>query len=88
VPFGLQQFLIGCCGALIGEEFGVQQVLGRVLPGRGPCFPVAFAPGGGCQPAGKRAWVPEGVQVSHQVEPDVLADVLGVGFGEPVPAAD
>ena len=48
----------------------------------------AFSPGHGGQPARKRGRIPDLVQVVHQLQPDALADVLGVGVAEPVPAAD
>src|SRR5580704_4997816 len=50
-------------------------------------YPVAF-PAGGCQPGRYRGRVAEAVQVSGQVQPDGLADVVGVGVAQLVPAAD
>ena len=41
--------------------------------------PAAFPPGGGGQPAGQRGRVADPVQLVHQPQPDVLADVVGVG---------
>ena len=43
----------------------------------------AFAPGGGGQPAGKRSRVAQAVQLIHELEPDVLGGVFGVGGLQP-----
>ena len=44
--------------------------------------------GGGGQPAGQRGRIAQAVQVVHEVEPDGLGGVVGVGGLQPVPAAD
>ena len=35
-------------------------------------------------------WIPiaEGAQLVHELQPDALADILGIGVAQPVPAAD
>src|SRR2546430_6049330 len=50
--------------------------------------PDAFALDGGAEPASKRGRVAEAVRLVHQVQPDGLADIVGVRATQPVPAAD
>ena len=45
-------------------------------------------PGSDGQPGGKRSRVAQAVQLIHELEPDVLGGVFGVGGLQPVPAAD
>ena len=88
VPFGREQVLLGCLGVIVGDGLGGQRMPGAAgSPGRAQDA-AAFAPGGGRQPAGKRGWVADLVQLIQKLEPDVLGDVLGVGGVDPVPAAD
>jgi hypothetical protein len=48
----------------------------------------AFALGGGGEPARECGRVAEVAKLVHQLQPDALAGVGGVGAGQPVPAAD
>jgi kumamolisin len=50
--------------------------------------PAAFPPGRGGYPARERGRITQAVQALHQVQPDVLGNVLGGGAADPVPAAD
>jgi hypothetical protein len=42
----------------------------------------------GGQPAGKRGGLADPVELAHELQPDDLADVTGVGIAQLVPAAD
>src|SRR5208282_2520993 len=50
--------------------------------------PDALPPGGGGEPARKSGRIADSVQLVHQAQPDALADIVGIGAAEPVPAAD
>ena len=88
VALGRQQFLVGRRGPLVGQELGVQHVPGRRPPLPGVREPKAFPPGHGHQPARERGRIPELAQLAGQLQPHVLADVVGVGAVQPVLAAD
>ena len=73
---------------LVGDVLDVSQIPGGL---RSSCLahgPEAFVPGGGGEPARKRGRFADLVKPFHQVQPDVLANVVGVGAAQPVLAAD
>ena len=82
-----QEFLLDGRGLLVGDGLGVQPRLG-VLGPRGARHSPAFAAGGGGQPAGDRGRVADVAELVDQQQPHALRDVLGVGAGQPVAAAD
>ena len=88
VAFGLQQFLLRQPGLLVRDHHGVRHMLGGARSPRRAQDPDAFPPGRGGQPAGKRGRVADLVQPAHELQPDGLLHVLGVGTPELVPAAD
>ena len=84
--------MLGRCAMLVRDIPGVPRM---PVPGK-PCTwragpgaqdPAAFPPGGG-ELAWQRGRIAEVAQLARQLEPDGLADVLGVGAARPVTAAD
>ena len=75
---GGQQFLVRRPDALVREALSVQHVPGRLRSLGCAQDPRALAPGGGGEPAWKRGRIADPIQLIHQVQPDALADVLGV----------
>src|SRR5215467_10277576 len=55
---------------------------------RGAPDPVAFAVGGGGEPACQRGWVAERVELAGELPPYGLADGAGISVVDAVPAAD
>jgi hypothetical protein len=87
VALGPRQFLLGDLGVLVRDAAGAGY---RGGSGRSLCAqdPQAFALGGGGEPARECGRVAEVAKLVHQVQPDALAGIGGVGAGQPVPAAD
>ena len=88
MALGRQQLLVGRLGLIVRDalDFGHIPSCARFLDcAQGPA---AFPPGCGGQPASKRRRVAECFQVFHQLQPDVLADVVGISAANLVPAAD
>jgi hypothetical protein len=49
--------------------------------------PATFPAGGGGEPAGKRGWIAYGREMTNELEPDVLPDIVGIHLAQPVSAA-
>jgi hypothetical protein len=88
MALGRQQLLVGPAGPLVRKAVDVQRIPGRVRYVARAQDAEAFPPGGGGEPAGQRGRLADLVQLVHQAQPDALADVVGVGAAESVPAAD
>jgi len=88
VLLGRQQFLLGRRGLRVRDALSVRHVPGRLRLPRCAPGPGAFPAGGGGQPAGQRGRLAEFAQVVEELEPDGLADVVGVRAAELGPAAD
>ena len=88
VPLGHEQLIPGHRGLLVRQLLGVRHLLTCGQPGPGAPDPVAFPLGRGGEPARQRSRFAQVVQLFHQAQPDGLADVLGVGAVQLVPAAD
>src|SRR5215472_10958400 len=67
---------------------GVRGLPGTGLAVRGAPDPVAFAVGGGGEPACQRGWVAERVELAGELPPYGLADGAGIGVVDAVPTAD
>jgi hypothetical protein len=49
--------------------------------------PATFPAGGGGEPAGKRGWIAYGCELTNEMEPDVLPDIVGIHLAQSVSAA-
>jgi len=85
---GHEQFLLDGGGLGVRDAFGDQDPLASTPRVRGVDHASALAPRGGGQPARERSRFAQVVQMGHQLEPDDLADILGVGCVQPEVAAD
>src|SRR5580700_2279184 len=88
MTLGREHFLLGRIGPLIRHVLSVERVDGCVRAVCRAHEAPALPPGGGGEPPGQRGWLADLAQVVHQVQPDVLAHVVGVGVAEPVLAAN
>ena len=88
VALGRHQFLLDRPGLLVWDVAGVRHIPGAVRSVRCAQDPAAFPPGRGREPAGKCGRIPDCAQVLHQLQPDALANVVGVDAAQPVPVAD
>ena len=75
-------------GLLVEDMIGVQHPAKQLPSARGSLEAAAFPVGRGGQPARNGGGIANLVQVGHELQPDPLAHVVGVGAGQPVPAAD
>jgi hypothetical protein len=80
--------LLGRGGVLVRDGPGVRPMTGGVCPASRALDSCAFPLGRGGQPPGQRGGIPDLVQVVGELQPDALADVVGVGAAETLPAAD
>jgi hypothetical protein len=88
MPLGGQQVLFGDLGMVVADILSVQRQDGGLWTMCRAQYSGAFEPGGGSQPPRQGVRIAEVVQLFHQVQPDALACVLGLGGAQPVPAAD
>ena len=88
VALGGEQVLVGGPGLVIGHGLDIGHVSGWRRFLRGAQDLKALSAGHGDEPAWEGGRVADLVQVADQLQPDLLAHVLGVGVGQPVFAAD
>src|SRR5450631_4022880 len=86
--FRQKQLMVRRPSPFIRDRLGIYREPGTVRSPRGAQHPTALPPGGGGQPARKRGRIADFVKLLQQPQPDALADVVGVGAAQPVPAAD
>src|SRR5215469_5291752 len=87
MEFVCEQLLLNYHGR-VGDVAGVHHTLDGVFPAGRAHESVALPLSRGGQPAGKGGRIADPVQLFHQPQPDVLADVAGLGLTQPVSAAD
>src|SRR5215813_4431127 len=83
-----EQLIFRRPGLLVRDALDVRCILRSLLVPRSPQGPQAFPPSGGDEPARKRGRIVNRVEMVDQSQPDVLADVLGVGAPQRVPETD
>jgi hypothetical protein len=88
MALGREQFVLDRFGLPVRYGLGVGRAGNRVRFACRAHDAPALPPGGGREPPGQRGWIADLVQLVHQAHPDALADIVGVGTAEPVPAAD
>ena len=87
VALGDDQLMLGDPGLLARGVLGGQHIAGSMRFPRCSQGLAAFVPGGG-EPAMRRGQVADSVKLVHELQPDGLADIAGVGAAQLVPAAD
>jgi len=88
MALGREQFVLDRFGLPVRCGLGVGRAGNRVRSACRARDSPALPPGGGSEPPGQRGWIADLVQLVDQAHPDALADIVGVGTAEPVPAAD
>ena len=88
MALGREHFLLGEVDLLIRDFLGVERVDGCVRSACRAHETPALPPGGGSEPSGQRGQLANLAQLIHQLQPDGLAHVVGVGAVEPVLAAN
>ena len=89
MALGQDQLLVGQHGFGVRHVVHVHKRPGKPRqPGGSLPDPETLPPRRGDQPPRQRGRIAEVVEMVHQVEPNHLADVLGVGVAQPVLSAD
>ena len=79
LPLGHEQLVLGRPGLLTGGEAGLGSIVGRVRTRHSARDPQAFPAGRGGQPACQRGRIADLSDVPHELQPDALGDVAGLG---------
>jgi hypothetical protein len=88
VALGHKQFLLGCPDLPGRDVPGVQGLPASVRSVRGASDTPAFLLSDGGEPAGDRGRIADCRKLVHELLPDSLPDVGGIGAAQPVSAAD
>ena len=76
------------CDAVHLAQLGFDQRIDQVDTALRAQHPKSLIPGGGQDPPRKCARLPEVVEVPDQLEPQLLANVVAITIGEPIPSDD